>query len=433
MSTSDTTVWQVSVNAATSGQPTATLTVSLNGGSFIPTQLKGVCYSPAPLNGSNHYAPAIGDWFWDSFSGQGYSIQGWDALWQRDLPCIRALGANTIRVYSMISRQINSDGTFPNPWSSGQLFTHQNFLDACWNQNQNPIYVLVGIPLPASIFWENEYNPNSPETAFWYGVVAETAAQLAHHPAVLGFILENEQDGADVCYNNSEWATFWWGQVEKIANTVKTAAPHKLVGIANHDDPNIPGKAASYMANCPHVDFWGVNSYQTSNFNAVFSQSNDGPGYNGLTNEALKPVILTEYGLPVTGHQKPNDLSTIYEDAATRQNTANVIASMLPQAFAEPLCLGLYYFEYCDEWWNEPEAPNIYTWWGGDEDDGLPNHFWDQDGFGLYSIARGAGLNDNDPIWTQNGGYGKPNTPIDTHTERVELTTVVKQAFNKIK
>ncbi|HEX8998769.1 MAG TPA: hypothetical protein VGB07_02645, partial [Blastocatellia bacterium] len=141
---SDTTVWSTSVNTSVPANPVAGLTVSTNGGAATSVALKGVCYSPCPMNGSNSYGPNIGDWFWDSYSGTGYSITGWSALWARDLPNIRALGANTLRVYSMLSRQLNDDGTFPSPWNSGHLFTHTAFLDECWNGGVDPIYVLAG-------------------------------------------------------------------------------------------------------------------------------------------------------------------------------------------------------------------------------------------------------------------------------------------------
>ncbi len=426
----DSTKWACEANP-TSRKASLTIARSDLGGTREPIALGGVCYSPAPLNGSNDFAPSIGDWFWDSFNG----ISGWDALWNRDLPQIRHLLANSIRVYCMLSRQLNSDGSFPSPWNSGQLFMHQQFLDDCWDTgaappDRKPLYVLVGIPLPAKMFWKDQYNTTSQVAiTYWTEMLQETAQLLGQHPAVMGFTIQNEQDGADVCYGDQDLATFWWGQVEKLAMIVKQAAPDKLVGMATHDDPNIPAKAAAYMAQCPHIDFWGVNTYQTVNFDSIFKGVPGlGPGYNGLTGGALKPVILTEFGLPATGRTNPNDPSTIYEDQTTRTKTANVIGPMLPMAFQQPLCLGLYYFESCDEWWKEPAAPNIYTWWGSAQASGFPNGYWDQEGFGLYSIRRGGNLNNNDPIWENNG----PNLPIDLNTERTELTAKVIEAYGVI-
>lgn len=438
---SDTTVWSTSVNTSVPANPVAGLTVSMNGGAATSVALKGVCYSPCPLNGSNSYGPNIGDWFWDSYSGTGYSITGWSALWARDLPNIRALGANTLRVYSMLSRQLNDDGTFPSPWNSGHLFTHTAFLDECWNGGVDPIYVLAGIPLPQAMFWLSIYQttPQS-QIEFWKNVLQETVAQMADHPAVIGFIIQNEQDSGTVTYgSDTEAVDFWWGQVEHMAKIAKTAAPNKLVGMAVHDDPNICGQAQSHMAQCPSLDFWGVNTYQTITFQSVFGPvPNVGPGYSGLTGAALKPVILTEYGIPATGHQNPNDASTIYADATTEGNTATVLDNMVPQVYGAPppspqqpypigLSLGMYYFEFCDEWWNQGGSPNIYTWWGGSPSEGFPNKYWDQDGFGIYSISRGTGLSNDAPIWGNNG----PNMPIDTQTPRAAIVSSLQNSFAK--
>src|SRR5262245_45458324 len=263
----DTTKWACSVDPASKQ---ASLSVATSGGPPQSIRIKGVCYSPAPLNGSNAYAPAIGDWFWDSFDG----VTGWNALWARDLPVIGTahLNANAIRVYCMLSRQLEPNGDYPDPWNSGQLFSHQNFLDACWNNGNDPIYVLAGIPLPAPMFWKDQYQTTpQAEITYWTSVLGETAQMLGQHPAVLGFTIQNEQDGADVCYKIPALADFWWSQVENMAKIVKDAAPDKLVGMATHDDPNIPFKAASYMAQCPSIDFWGVNTYQTQNFDSIFN------------------------------------------------------------------------------------------------------------------------------------------------------------------
>jgi hypothetical protein len=427
----DTTKWTCAVDSA--GK--ASLNVSINRKAPAPIALKGMCYSPAPLNDSNKFSN-LGDWFWDDFTVNGTTITGWDALWDRDIPCIQGLNANSIRVYSMISRQLVNGGKFPSPWNSGHQFSHNKFLDTeCWGGSPpipglNALYMLIGIPLPSNMFWKTQYDPGSELTEFWTNVLEETARDVGQHPAVMGFTIQNEQDGADVCYNNPDWATFWRSQANKMAGIVKKAAPDKLVGMAVHDDLNmapLAGAKYGYMAQCTNIDFWGVNTYQTQSFDSIFKGNPSvGIGYNGLTGPALKPVILTEYGLPATGHRDPNDFSTIYEDATTRANTANVIGPMLPMAFQEPLCLGFYYFEFCDEWWNQPGSPNIYTWWGGTPDAGFPNGYWDQDGFGLFSISRGSGLNPSDAVWGNNG----PNMPIDVHTERTELTAQVKKAFS---
>ena len=444
-SSSDLTAWKVAVDTSNPHQPVSSLTLSVNGGAFQNVSLKGICYSPCPLNGSNSNGPNIGDWFWDSFSG----VTGWEALWNRDLPNIRAptngdksnslsLYANTIRVYSTLSRQLTVDGGVPSPWNSGHLFTHTSFLDKCWNGNKTPLFVLVDIPLPKMMFWKSDYD-KAPlqEKTFWTNVFQETVIQVGSHPSVLGFVIQNEFDSGSVTYpddkgSNLESVEFWWKQVENFASIVKKYAPHKLAGMAVHDDPNIPVKAASFMANCPSVDYWGVNTYQPKSFHTTFNN------YTLLHGPALKPVILTEHGFPSTTRSDPNKPEEIHSDLSSQENAANTLEKMIPKAFEEPLCLGVYVFEYCDEWWNQFgykigshsfQPPNIYTWYGGAPAASLPNHYWDQDGFGLNAIQRGGTLPPSEPIWdaSKNG----PTTPIDVHTPRKPVIQAVQKIYMK--
>ena len=420
------TKWTCSVDS----NQTATLMCDMDDGVHprysFPVKLRGVCYSPCPMNGSNKYAPAIGDWYWDSFKAGPVTISGWQDLWARDWPNLDALNVNTLRVYCMLSRQLPAGGGVPDPWDGGQLFTHKNFLDKCWGARVSPQsrkFVLVGIPMPDTMLWKDKYDQQPDKVKnYWINVLRETAQQVGQHPAVMGFTIQNEQDGASVCYDDPVMAKFWWGQVEAFAKIVKEVAPDKLVGMATHDDPNIPLKAASYMATCTHIDYWGVNTYQTVNFDAVF-----GP-YAKVDAAALKPVILTEYGLPATTRRDPNDPGSIYDDAATAEKTAKVIGEVVPQAYANPLSLGMYYFEYCDEWWNQPEAPNIYTWWSGPANPGFPNGYWDNDGFGLFSIRRGPGLKPSDSPWGDNG----PRKPIDVHTKRQATFDTMANVFSAV-
>jgi hypothetical protein len=449
--TTDTTVWSTTLTPGTG--PAATLHVAVNGGAPAQLALKGICYSPQPINGSSSMSPSLGDLFWDSFSGDGYAIDGWSALWARDLPNIRALGANTIRVYNMMSRQLTGDGQWPASWNSGHLFTHRSFLDACWNNNVDPLYVMVGIALPQQMFWKMQYEPHSPLTDFWTNVLRETAAELGNHPAVLGFIIANEVDAANVTYCSNTGpsadcqadAKFWWSQANAMAAVVKGSAPGKLVGIANHDDSFICGQAGALMANCPSIDFWGVNTYQPQSFESVFqgagSPGDRRPGYDGLKGSALKPVIITEYGFPVSARPNACDPSGICVSADSIQNVASVLGTMLPKAYSEPLSLGLYYFEYCDELWNQSAyaipscrqadfvPPNIFTPFGGPPAAGLPNGYWDQDSFGLYATARGGTLPNNAPIWNSSGYPQGPVLPIDTLTPRAATVAAVKAAY----
>jgi hypothetical protein len=206
------------------------------------------------------------------------------------------------------------------------------------------------------------------------------------------------------------------------------------------------------MANCTDIDFWGVNTYQPQSFQSVFG-GNGITGYATLTGPALKAVLLTEYGFPSTSRPNALDPTGIYSDATTQGKVATVLDTMLPQAYAQGLNLGMCYFEYCDELWNQsrytitahdtcpgctgpncPDGgdggtftpPNVYTPYGGPIACGFPNYYWDNEGFGLYSVAVGQGRSPENP-W--DAGNNAPALPLDERTAREPLVIAVKKAF----
>ncbi|MCA9779824.1 MAG: hypothetical protein KC800_24015, partial [Candidatus Eremiobacteraeota bacterium] len=138
------------LQATVSGAPTGPVRSGVLAQESAATdfRIKGVAYSPAPINYRNLDGPSIGDLFWDSTA----NARNWFLLWGKgpapydfnqkgrdDLSQIRALGCNTIRVYAMISRQLFTiengqfiPGAVPSPPDKFDHFTHQKFLDACW-------------------------------------------------------------------------------------------------------------------------------------------------------------------------------------------------------------------------------------------------------------------------------------------------------------
>jgi Glucanosyltransferase len=439
------TTWSCSVDSS-GASPVAQLNVSVDGNPATPFRITAVCYSPCPIGASNSAAPAIGDWFWDSYDG----VTNWEGTWSNDLPNIAALGANLIRVYCFLDQQLVSP-----PPTTPTIFTHTDFLDACL---QNGLYVLVGIPLPQWMFCLGEDSPVPDfDRAWWTDRLRNTVAQVAAHPAVFGFTIANEVDNGsvDTYSSDSAKAKYWWGVVEEMAAIAKEIAPGKLIGIANHDDTGICANCAGEMAACTAIDFWGVNTYQPTSFASVFGGDSYTTGYALLSGAALKPVVLTEYGFPSTSRLTADTLNpqNIYSDATTQQNVASVLNTMLPLAYAQLLNMGVCYFEYCDEWWNQsgysitagftcPDAtgadapdggagadlapPDIYTWYGGPPACGFPNYYWDNDGFGVYSVGVGEG---RDPAEPWDAITNAPALPLDTRTSRSAVIAAIQKMY----
>lgn len=423
-----------------------------------PQKLKGVCYSPSPINFSNKDAPAIGDLFWDTFSGvsngQNYTVFNWYALWgsgplggtpysaRGDLDQIRALNCNCLRVYSGIARQLGPKGEVPAP-GTGQLFTHKAFLDRCWNNGNNPIYVLVDIPMADACFRKDVPDLPAGTIAFWEANLRESVRQLKDHPAVIGFNMMNEKDADIATFPNAgsgdpnEFTEYFYSQSEKYARIMKQEAPDKLVGWALHDAPAFVKFASqkpvgnSYMKRLKAAgfDFWGINSYQTLSLSSILG--NEDGSYANVPDEAFLPVLFTELGWPATGHREPtNDTLSIYEDDTTHQRTAATLRLMYPQALNSNKVLGTFYFEFQDEWWKQ-ENPgdsrfNNYTWNGQPSPNpGFPNGFWDEEGFGLFSTRRTAPRVNNDNNFPGNG----PVLPVDTLTERKPITQALRDVY----
>jgi len=446
--------------------------------------IKGICYSPCPINVLGDGAPNIGDFFFDeqinpvtgnpdffnSFGLWGKGSLGDGFYARQDIERIRDLKANTIRTYSMLSRQQNDRianpelPEFPDP-ETKYHFQHKAFLDRCWDNGDDPVYVIVGIPTPPDMLYESLQNNTPEKIAFYDFVLRETIADLANHPAVLGFTIQNEVNdgknafpgtgpGGQMAADNlntglqNSASDFYWGKVKEHSDYAKATAPDKLVGMVVHDfreiaqyASNFPTPQDSYLARASNLDFAGINTYQTVNYNDQYDK-----GWGAVTGAARKAVLFSELGFPATTREG-NDPTTIHDTAESRQNTADLVAKMLPQAFTNSVSIGACYFEFSDEWWKQVEDSrqeiingetetirNVHRWYGGNAASGFPNGFWDEEGFGLFSIARYEGLENSDPVivYNNNGDAIGPDRRFDRLTERTEITSVVQDVFESL-
>ena len=438
--------------------------------------IKGVCYSPTPINVLGDGAPNIGDFFFDPVinpANGNTDFFNWYGLWgagslgdgffaREDLNKIRDLGANSIRTYSMLSRQQNEKGRnlpeFPDP--SGQYHhQHKQFLDQCWNNGKNPVYVIVGIPLPSDVLYLN-LQGNTDKIKFYDFVLRETIADLKDHPAVLGFTTQNElNDGADAFPNGSggqmtadqtstgvvnDRSNFYWGKIKEHSDYAKTTAPDKLNGICVHDFREIaqyaaafPNPGPTYLERASNLDFVGVNTYQTVNYDSQFKT-----GWGSVTGAGRKALLFSELGFPVTTRDESGDPATIKETPESRQATADLVKLMLPQAYSDGVSIGACYFEFSDEWWKQvndtrivdgQEVRAVDRWVGGTSNPGFPNKWADEEAFGLFSVARFPGLSNSDPVLVVvNGNPIGPDRRLDKVIERTELTKVIKDVFRSL-
>lgn len=470
----------------------AHLGVRVNGAAEAGFLVKGVAYSPAPIGYNTRQSTDLGDFFWDTPNKDWFL--DWDGVWKRDLEKIREMGFNTVRVYSMIPYHLGTNGEVPDPDkipSEGQfLYEHKKFLDACWNNGDRPIYVLVGVPTSDEIWYKHVYDlkdsdPNIGRIVkFWEAAWPEMVKQVGDHPAVLGFVMFNEKAFPQYFADGEPEAGHWWSQVKKFSEESKTKAPQKLVGWATNDDPTIPARSRGYLASHGgFLDFFGVNGYQPDQWNASLD-----PYLKSNLGNLARPVILTEFGMPGTGRDDktmfqpykepaltqcknvlaqrygvspsqveipggtdtnlsfptPESVRTIRDMGADAAGTA--VGRSVPKAFEHLVCVGMTYFDWSDEYWKQesyipffipgPNGSKKTVYYaeldpklqeGGFPNPSFPNGTWDEEGFGLHSIALSGRTADQvygvQP-WNPGG-----NTRPDALTPRAALVQALLTAY----
>ncbi|NCC53153.1 MAG: VCBS repeat-containing protein [Spartobacteria bacterium] len=384
--------------------------IKVNGGDFI---VNGIDYSPIPIGSCYGCVQGSGDVF----------TKDWRAVYFRDLPYLRALGANVVRTYGWTA-YAHSDQNIQNwsslDWSASSTSAndHIEFLDECWNGGANPVYVIIGFGVTIPNLMEPAGDKDN-YRAWWSNTVAWSCEKYGAHPAVMGFCIGNEQNNPDRLGQNG-WNTEcsnYWFVCDMLGSIVTSKAPTKLVGQAwqfsTGASPFTPGHTDYQAVKDSQIfDFWGLNLY--GQFGSFF---NDYSNYVDQATNA-KPIILTEFGTTVAYHNPTNACGltnecTAYTTSDSIAWAANVISNNIAALQANTaVCAGGCIMEWCDEWWKEEgRLPNQENYLQeADCQDGAytPSGYWDEEWWGLCEV-RVAGGRDPQVPWNTN--YAQPNPP----------------------
>jgi hypothetical protein len=321
---------------------------------------------------------------------------GSSGTWSRDLPLMRAMGANAIRVYNV--RPPGYDGV------KGPI---TNFLNAAWGDGSQPVYVII------TIFFTGDKLLNSGAVSALASQYRALAKAYAGFPALLGLTISNEIGATNFLSNAA-----WWQGFNTVARAAKQGFADggdssKLVMMAEADG-NI-GAVVAGEQNGAAVDAWGVNVYRGRTFTNLVSQ---------LQATTQKPVLITEYGAPASYHPGSGatyNYASIPPGPTTTASCSNY-GSTSPTDVAElplsgnPSYAGLtdyvqtnatalytswstdgvlsggYYFEWQDEWWKANGDPNVHTGQSPVAPNGnYPGCYNDESWFGLNSLSAGNG------------------------------------------
>jgi hypothetical protein len=303
--------------------PTIT-TVTVSGRRLMvdnePFTTKGVGYAPTPIGDDPDISPAHGDYF----------TSGYSAIYRRDLPLLREMGANTVRL-----------------WGWKYDADHSDFLDAAFNNGVRPIYVVASYWLDAS----RDISDPSVRQA----IKAEFTQMVAihkDHPAILVWAIGNELN-APWMFGDSDDLFSLIDEMAQAAHAEEGASFHPVT--TPLADINLIGTIAARDPEVPNLDMWAAQVYRGSSFGSLFSD------YQGVSD---KPLIITEYGIDAYDDETAGE----YENGSMPYQ-ATYAESLWKEIEAHSdVCPGGSIMAYSDEWWkgrssqtdaNHPGCPDF--------------------------------------------------------------------------
>jgi len=290
----------------TSYQPTP---VDVSGKQLLvngtPFTVKGVVYSPVPI-GEDPNASALpyGDYFTAPYS----------ALHNRDLPVLRTLGANAVRLYH---------------WE--KTADHFNFLDQAFNGGVNPIYVIAGYWINEGLDIASANIRNQIKADF-----QEMVAAHKDHPAILMWSVGHNLNLPEAYGSDRDHLFSLINELAEAAHLEEGTKAHPVTtALADHD---LAATLAGFEGAVPALDIWGANVYRGGSFGTLFSD---------IGSAIQKPLLLLEYGIDAYDNTRGNEYEKL---GATTQ--ADITEGLWKEIAAHgQTCVGGTIMSYSDEWW----------------------------------------------------------------------------------
>lgn len=254
-----------------------------------PYFAKGMCYSPQPI-GAHFKDEPWGDFFSDF----------WQPLFSRDLPLLKAMGVNSIRLYSTLPFRLIYD-------ANSTRLSHKLFLDACQDAG---ISVWVGFPIDGGVFPAQD-KAQLERIRIGTQLLAE---QVGQHPAVIGFTISNEAN-----IDGRKEDPSFWSWINELAGIAKAKAPDKLTMISLFDDTGM--RSINYAeTRTPNLDVFGINAYRgtvNTGMSTLFTE---------YQNASTRPLLITEFGCSASTRSTPKNRAPRSNCRTARPPRANTCA-----------------------------------------------------------------------------------------------------------
>jgi len=264
----------------------------------VPFIAKAVGYSPIPIGVDPTLTAPYGDYFTNANN----------SFYLRDVPIIKALGANVIRL-----------------WGWNIAADHSDFLDLA---AANKLYVIPTFYMGPGTY-PNLADPNVVSKALADFKVFLDA--IKNHPAVL-FYLIGEDLNADWNYGPERDALY--SLLDKLAAYGLSQQPEnetRPFSSALNDQHAIPD-ITQYEATTPNIWLWSINAYRGCTFKGLLSQ---------FTSASKRALFVSEFGIDAY-----NDQRMVLDEAS--QATCAV---GLWEEIVNGSAVGGSVTEYQDEWW----------------------------------------------------------------------------------
>lgn len=308
-----------------------------------PYLIKGVGYHPVPIG-----------------KGPGFNFLQRPEIWKRDLPLLRKMGCNTIRLWA---------GTPP-----------REFLDACWNDGRKPIRVVMGFWIPYDVDLSEPGNRKRLKRRF-----AEFVLHYKDHPAVLFWALGNE--------NNYFYTASMLKDFYKFCNELAYMAwkaegeryhPVAIVngGLFAHKGFWRPGgevgeeKNGTDDTSLKYIDIWGANLYPGKHLTDIFHR---------YERASKKPLWVSEFGVDAWNSRRGRTQET--EQARWTLTLWRDIAH-------SKIAIGGTVMAWSDEWWKDSNgSPFTHDYGGYANPRGHPDGYSNEEWYGIMeTIADPSGL-----------------------------------------
>ncbi|MBF0452859.1 MAG: carboxypeptidase regulatory-like domain-containing protein [Candidatus Magnetomorum sp.] len=275
-------------------------------------QVKGVGYAPTPIGQDPEVHAPYGDYF----------TSGHQAIYQRDLPLLRIMGSNTIRL-----------------WGWQPTADHMNFLDTAYNDGVDPIYVVVG-------FWINSglnidpKDPSNQRDAIKQNFLDMVRIHM-NHPAILMWCIGNELNADWMYGSDSENLFSLINDMAKASRLLEGRTYHPVTTALM--DENLINTIKLYDSSMTDLSVWGANIYRGSSFGDVFTS------YAGASQ---KPLIILEFGIDALDNKTQREYEA--DGLSDQEEYARALWAEIDQN--KTLCVGGSIMAYSDEWWKGKHA-----------------------------------------------------------------------------